>query len=102
MLQSCLEVEAHLASKGLEDTISTDSGPTLQQKAQSLILICHHLEEPLKTQYMNEFNPRVLWEELKSRFEHMQVISLPAARHDWINLRVQDHPTITAYNNELF
>jgi hypothetical protein len=56
----------------------------------------------LKTQYMKEFNPWVSWEELKSRFEHMKRISLPTARHDWINLRVQDHPTIAAYNIELF
>jgi hypothetical protein len=101
-LSWCLEVEAHLASKGLEDTVSTNSQPTLQQKAQSLILISHHLEEPLKTQYMNEFNPWVSWEELNLSFEHRKLISLPAARHDWINLRVQDHPTIASYNNELF
>jgi hypothetical protein len=36
------------------------------------------------------------------KIEHMKLISLPSARHDWINLMVQDHPTIAAYNNELF
>jgi hypothetical protein len=52
-----LGVEAHLASKGLEQTINTNIELTLQQKAQSLILICHHLEEPLKIQYMNKSSP---------------------------------------------
>ena len=32
----------------------------------------------------------------------MRLISLPAARHDWINLRVQDHKSIAEYNSELF
>lgn len=77
-----LEVEAHLASKVLEDTIITDAGPTLQDKARALILIRHHLAEPLKTQYINEFNPRVLWDALKTRFDHMREISLLAVRHD--------------------
>lgn len=44
-----LDVDAHLTSKGLEDTVITDVGPTLQDKAKALIFICHHLAEPLKT-----------------------------------------------------
>jgi hypothetical protein len=101
-LSWALDVEVYLASKGLDDTISTDTGPTMQQRAQALMMIRHHLEEPLKIQYMNELNPRRVWEELKSRFDHLKLISLPAARHDWMNLRVQDFNTIAAYNSELF
>jgi hypothetical protein len=97
-----LDVEAHLTSKDIQDSILTDSGPTLQQKARALILIRHHLADLLKQQYMNEFNPRVLWDELKSCFDHTRTIFLPAARHDWINLRVQDHKSISEYNSELF
>lgn len=51
---------------------------------------------------MNEYNPRILWDELKLRFDHLRTISLPAASHDWINLRVQDHTMVANYNNELF
>lgn len=97
-----LDVEAHLASKNLQDSIISDNGPTLQQKAQALILIRHHLADPLKQQYMNEYNPRLLWDDLKSRYDHTRTIFLPAARHDWINLRVQDHKSIADYNGELF
>lgn len=70
------DVEEHLASKGLEDTVIIDDRPNLQDKAKALILIRHHLTESLKTQYMNEFNSRVLWEGLKACFDHMRDISL--------------------------
>lgn len=97
-----LDAEAHLAAKNLHNAIFTDVGLNIQDKAKALVLIGHHLEEPLKTQHMNEMNPRVLWEELKLRYDHMQTISLPATRHNWINLRVQDHTTIANCNIKLF
>lgn len=55
-----LDAEAHLASKDLQDAIITDEEINLQQKARALILIRHHLAEPLKIQYMNQYNPRIL------------------------------------------
>jgi hypothetical protein len=97
-----LDIDAHLNSKDIQDTILTDNGPTLQDKANALILIRHHLADSLKERYMNEYNPHVVWEELKSRFDHTRTIFLPAARHDWINLRVKDHKSIADYNSELF
>lgn len=51
---------------------------------------------------MNEYNLWILWDDLHSRFDHTRTIFLPAARHDWVNLRVQDHKTIAEYNSELF
>lgn len=101
-LSWCLDIGAHLTSKNLQDTIITDAGCTLQEKAKALILIRHHLAAPLKKQYMNHYDPRTLWDDLQSRFDHMKTIPLPAARHDWINLRVQDHTSIANYNSELF
>lgn len=65
-----LDVEAHLSSKDLQDTVLTGNGLTLQQKVKALILIRHHLSESLKGQYMNKYNLRTLWEELKARFNH--------------------------------
>lgn len=62
----------------------------------------------LKNEYMNEVNPRKLWEHLKSRFDHMREIWLPEARRDWYNLRVirqSDHlsdTSIANYNSALF
>lgn len=100
--QWSLDVEAHLIAKDLQDAIVSDAGPSLQQKAQALILLRHHLAAPLKRQYVNEANPRVLWDHLQRRFDHTRLISLPGARHDWINLRVQDHKSMSDYNGELF
>jgi hypothetical protein len=97
-----LDVEAHLTSKNIQDAMLPDNGSTLQHKAQALILIQHHLADPLKQLYMNEYKPCVLWDELKSRFDHIQTIFLLAARHDWINLRVHNHKSIVAFNGELF
>lgn len=77
-----LDVEAHLVAKNLQDTIIIDNGLTLQEKAKALILTRHHLAESLKTQYLNEFNPRRLWKELQLQFNHMRLVSLPVARHD--------------------
>src|SRR5450759_521977 len=97
-----LNAETHLNCKGLGETIITDANHTLQTKAQASALLRHHLAEKLQLQYLMEYNPRLLWDALKARFEHMKTISLPAARHDWINLRVQDYPSIATYNSELF
>jgi hypothetical protein len=76
-----LDIEAHLASKGLGDTILGD-GPNLQHRAQALVLIRHHLADPLRKQYKNEANPRRLWEELQSRYDHTRTVELLATRHD--------------------
>jgi hypothetical protein len=63
-------------------------------------MIQHHLADALKTQYLQEQNPRKLWDNLKLRFDHMKLISLPATRHDWIHLRVQDFRSVAEYNNK--
>jgi hypothetical protein len=96
-----LDVEAHLASKGLAETFEDDT-PGLQQRAQALILVRHHLADSLKKHYKTEANTCRLWDELKSRFDHTKLVQLPAARHTWIHLRVQDFKSIADYNSELF
>lgn len=97
-----VDVETYFASLELEDTLITDDNLTLQQKAKAVFLLKQHMEQPLKAQYMNELNPRLLWEKLKSRFDHMREVWLPEARRDWYNLRVMDHTSIANYNSALF
>src|SRR5450759_4903629 len=94
--------EIVLNMKGLGDIILSDRHGNLQTKALALYTIRHHLHADLQLEYLTEFNPTSLWDKLKSRFEHLRLISLPQARTDWINLRVLDHPTIASYNNSLF
>jgi hypothetical protein len=81
-----LDIDAHLTSKNLQDTINTNSGPTIQQRAQALVFIRHHLKELLKAQYLNKKNPKTLWVSLKKRYDHTKTIHLPIAKHDWVNL----------------
>ena len=97
-----LDVKSNLIARDIKNTITTDQGTTIQQKAKALVFIRHHLVEPLKLQYLNEDNPKRLWDQLKDRFDHTKTIHLPRARHDWVNLRVQDHTSIANYNSELF
>lgn len=94
--------EIVLNMKGVGDTILDDLVGTLQTRAQALYLIRHHLAADLQLEYLTEFNPRLLWDKLKLRFDHLRLLSLPQARHDWINLRVQDYKTIATYNSALF
>lgn len=94
--------EIVLNAKGLGDTIIVDHNDDLQTTAQAIFLIRHHLDKELQSQYLDEYNPRALWDALKRRYDHLRLISLPSARNDWIHLWVLDHPTIASYNNALF
>lgn len=46
-----IDVEVHLTAKKIEDSIHTDVGVDAQAKAQALVLLRHHLVQPLKNQY---------------------------------------------------
>lgn len=70
-------------------------------KANALYVIRHHLDPDLKSEYMTEKDPLVLWQSLKDRFSQQQSIMLPRAQQDWINLRFQDFKSVTAYNSAL-
>lgn len=97
-----IDVKTYFVSQDLEDTIYTDANLTVKQKAKAASLLRQHLTPQLKNKYMNEVNPQKLWDQLKSRFDHMPKIWLPKARRDWYNLRVMDHVSIANYNSALF
>lgn len=78
--------EIVLNAKGLGDTIIVDHNDDLQTTAQAIFLIRHHLDKELQSQYLDEYNPRALWDALKRRYDHLRLISLPSARNDWIHL----------------
>nr|BAF36297.1 hypothetical protein [Ipomoea trifida] len=56
-----LDIEIHLASKGLSQTIVAMSQCTDAQKAQALIFLRHHLNHDLKNEYLTEKDPFALW-----------------------------------------
>lgn len=74
---------------------------TKPDKAKALYFIRHHLDPNLKSEYMTERDPLVLWQSLKDRFGQQQSIMLPRAQQDWITLRFQDFKSVTAYNSAL-
>lgn len=101
-LSWALDTQSHLLSKSLQTTITEVDALTAPKRALALVFMRHHLTEPLKRQYLSENNPKNLWDKLKARFDHTTTLFLPQARHDWINLRLQDFTSVSKYNSELF
>lgn len=101
-LSWALDTQSHLLSKSLQTTITEVDALTAPKRALALVFMRHHLTEPLKRQYLSEDNPKNLWDKLKARFDHTTTLFLPQARHDWINLRLQDFTSVSKYNSELF
>ncbi|XP_019178652.1 PREDICTED: uncharacterized protein LOC109173801 [Ipomoea nil] len=96
-----LDIEIHLASKELSQTIVAKSQCTNAQKAQTLIFLRHHLNHDLKNEYLTEKDPLALWESLKDRFDQQSSIVLPQAQFDWLHLRFQDYKSVIDYNSAL-
>lgn len=100
-----LDVEIKLDSMGLDHTIVLPEVGTVEstkaEKAKALHFLRHHLHPDLKSEYMTEKDPLVLWQSLKDRFDQQGSIVLPQAQHDWITLRFQDYMSVAAYNSAL-
>ncbi|KAL4606989.1 hypothetical protein ACB092_09G143100 [Castanea dentata] len=86
-----LNAEIHLEAKNLGDTIKVGNQASLQDRAKSMIFICHHLHEELKFE-----------NDLKERYENKKSVILPKARYNWLNLRLQDFKSVSEYNSTLF
>ena len=97
-----MDIEIHLESMGLEKTIKRENMATSQDRAKSMIFLRHHLDEGLKLEYLTVRDPCDLWESLKRRYDHLKMINLPNARHEWQNLRLQDYKTVNDYNSAMF
>ncbi|KAL4618909.1 hypothetical protein ACB092_06G045000, partial [Castanea dentata] len=94
-----LNVEIHLKAMALIETIKDASS---QNKAKAMIFIRHHLHKELKTEYVTEKDPLVLWNKLKQRYEHYKSVILPKADYEWIHLRLQDFKSVSEYKSALF
>lgn len=97
-----LDVKMHLQAMNLEDTIKARNNASRQDKAKAMIFLRHHLQESLKTQYLTEEDPLVLWKNLKERYDHQKDIFLPRAEYEWSQLRLQDFTKVHDYNSELY
>jgi hypothetical protein len=68
-------------------------------KYNALYIIRNHLHVDLKSEYVMEEEPNVLWATLQIRYEQQKTVILPEANHDWSMLRLQDFKSIGEYNH---
>ncbi|XP_019230746.1 PREDICTED: uncharacterized protein LOC109211653 [Nicotiana attenuata] len=97
-----LDAEIHLVAKGLGNAITQGNEASSQDKAKSMIFLCHHLDEGLKVEYLTVKDPPELWTGLKERYDHLKATVLPRARYEWMHLRLQDFKTVSEYNSDVF
>ena len=62
-----LNIEIHLATQGLGDTIKEGNKESESNRAKSIIFLRCHLHERLKTIYLTVKDPLELWKNLKKR-----------------------------------
>ena len=67
-----LDAKIHLNAEGHGDTIKEGNKTTEQQKAKAMIFLRHHLHKDLKNEYLTIEDPKVLWDNLKERFDHQK------------------------------
>nr|XP_025886713.1 uncharacterized protein LOC112941442 [Solanum lycopersicum] len=65
-----LDAEIHLATKGLDVTITQGNEASSQDKAKAMIFLRHHPDEGLKIEYLTVKDPLELWTDLKGRYDH--------------------------------
>src|SRR5689334_11472523 len=96
------DVEIKLDGMSLDHTIvqpkAGNDERTKLDKAKALHFLRHHLHPDLKSEYMTERDPLVLWQSLKDRFSQQLTIVLPRAQQEWITLCFQDFKSVAAYN----
>ncbi|KAK2645590.1 hypothetical protein Ddye_020785 [Dipteronia dyeriana] len=68
-----------LKSEGLYYTIEEGAEATEQDKSTAMVIIRCHLHEDLKAQYLTVMEPKVIWQELKDRFDNQPDVALPNA-----------------------
>jgi hypothetical protein len=96
-----LDTEIHLEAMNLGKTIRDGNAESQQDRAKLMIFIRHYLHEELKTKYLTIKDPLILWNNLRERYEHQKSVTLPKARYEWINLRLQDFKSVAEYNSTL-
>jgi hypothetical protein len=57
-------------------------------KYNVLYIIRNHLHVDLKSEYVIEEEPNVLWAALQTRYEQQKGVILPKANHNWTMLRL--------------
>jgi hypothetical protein len=82
-----MDVKISLAIHGVYEAIHPPTErivPLLEPfKYNALYIIRNHLHIDLKSEYVMEEEPNVLWAALQTRYEQQKVVILPEPNHDW-------------------
>jgi hypothetical protein len=65
----------------------------------ALYIIRHHIDPDLKSEYVLEEEPSILWTTLQNYYEQQKVVILLEENHDWVHLRLQDYKFIRDYDH---
>ncbi|CAM8994719.1 unnamed protein product [Rhodiola kirilowii] len=96
-----IDIETHLDSMDLPETIIEWNTSSNVDKAKSLIFIRRHLDENFKNEYLTVKDPSDLWRNLNDRFDQQRDVILPLYRDKWAALRFQDFGKVSEYNSEM-
>jgi len=96
------DVKMHLRSNGLLSTIDVSETTSDESKAKAMVFLRHHLHDNLKNEYITRKDHVDLWQSLKDRFDHQKYVTLPKAKHEWLNLRFLDYQSVGDYNSAMF
>lgn len=96
-------MRTYLSAEQLDPTISLHPEEEIEPmyKWQTLLILRRHVDPSLRMQYLHEEDPAQLWTALEMRFLHEEMIILPQARSDWLNLRVLNFPNFHSNDSEL-
>ncbi|XP_056850921.1 uncharacterized protein LOC130507641 [Raphanus sativus] len=94
-------MELHLDSEKILDTIKEGNKTASHEKAKAVIFLRKHLDENLTHDYARIKDPLDLWKALKERFDNQKKITLPHALDEWANLRFQDFEKVETYNSAI-
>ena len=72
-LSRILDTELHLDASNLGETIKANNSASLQDRAEALIFLRHHLDESLKNEYLTVKDSLVLWQSLQDRYDHQKI-----------------------------
>jgi hypothetical protein len=84
------DIKVGLSTRGLFPCLAATAAGALPIpdpiKFGALSIIRNNIHPDLKSEYMYEEDPYVLWEALKNRYEQQKAIVLPEAVHEWNHL----------------
>ncbi|XP_068338956.1 uncharacterized protein [Pyrus communis] len=66
-----LDTKIHLEAENVGDTIREESSSSSQDRAKTIIFICRHLDEALKSEYLTVEDLLALWNALRNRYNHL-------------------------------